>query len=274
MMKLSGNSFYFAREFAQLIKFGEISALAEPLFFFLLSVAGSCCLIFATATLSGKIKNKWKEKRFSLSAVGLCLSILLFINISVINAGLNTNIGYDYYNHENILDSYELKFKKTGYGKPPLTIHIDEPIISDSVYLIGFLTDAHTLKQKEAVAEVFITDATSRVTQYTMKAGLDTADYAIDRPKARSQRMHTAENAKIVHNWLIRDKSNHYYYGHAYLCRIRLSSPRGIRSIRIKFTANTGELALTHLRILQAEDFMEKAETSDKSSRKSQLFIK
>jgi len=274
LMKLSGNSVYFAREFAQFTKFGEISALAEPLFYFLLSAAGFCCLIFATVTLSGKIKNKWEEKRFSLFAIGLCLSILFLINISVINAGLNTNIGYDYYNHENILDSYELKFEKTGYGKPPLTIRIDEPIISETVYLIGLLTDAQTLKQNEAVAEVFITDVTGSVTQYTMKAGIDTADYAIDHPKARSQRMHTAENAKIVHNWLIRDKSNHYYYGHAYLCKIRLSSPRGIRSIRIKFTAKTGELALTHLRILQAEDYMEKSETSDKSSRKSSLLIK
>lgn len=250
MMKLSGNSFYFVREFVQFIKFGKISALAEPLFFFLLSIAGFCCLIFITLTIS-KLKNKWKEKRFSLAVIILCLSIISLINISVINAGLNTDIDYDYYNYDNILDSYELKFEKTGYKKLPLTIQIDEPMVSDSVYLIGFLTDSHELRQEEAVAEVFITDANASVIRYTMKAGIDTADYAIDHPEAVSQRMHTAEDAKIVHNWLIRDKSTLYYYGHAYLCRIKLASPREIRSVRIEYRAKTGDFALTHLRILQ-----------------------
>jgi hypothetical protein len=85
----------------------------------------------------------------------------------------------------------------------------------DRFSVITFLNGAPDVPQGERVAEVELVAPESQ-TRFDLRAGVDTADFTVNRPESRPVRGHTAPLDHACFSWRVGDDSNRFYTANAY----------------------------------------------------------
>jgi hypothetical protein len=81
--------------------------------------------------------------------------------------------------------------------------------------MITFLEDAASVNQGERVATIEIESGAQR-SSFEMRAGMDTADFALMRPESRAEKRHQIPGDRVSFAWRIRDDSDRLYTARAY----------------------------------------------------------
>ena len=78
--------------------------------------------------------------------------------------------------------------------------------------------------------------AAEKRSRFELRAGVDTADFAVDRPELRAERAHTAPLDRACFSWRVSDDSGHFYTARAY--RTVFEPPFAEREATLKVTSS------------------------------------
>ncbi|MDA0841106.1 MAG: glycosyltransferase family 39 protein [Planctomycetota bacterium] len=118
------------------------------------------------------------------------------------------------------------------------------------LFLIGFLKGATHLEQGSVFGKIKIKDSEGNIYEQDLIVGKHAADIACLSPFHLSSARHGYDNLKVVHDWLLRDETGQYFWGHACACHFYF--PERIRPLRITITLliEDAEYVLTGIRAL------------------------
>lgn len=106
---------------------------------------------------------------------------------------------------------------------------------SERFSVITFLDAAPDAAQGEPVATVELIAGGQR-SEFVLRAGVDTADFEVERPESAAQRAHTPPLDRAAMSWRVRDDSSRFYTARAYLSVF--DSPVASKTTELKLTSS------------------------------------
>jgi HEAT repeat protein len=126
----------------------------------------------------------------------------------------NTDLDYAYRRKEHLGEKRAFVLERIEPGRS-FTWQFESSNPSDRFSVITFLDEAEDVPQGERVATVVL-EADGKSSEVELRAGVDTADFAIDRPESSGARGHTAPLDRASFSWRVREDSGHFYTARAY----------------------------------------------------------
>ncbi len=145
------------------------------------------------------------------------------------------------WSQENLL----LSLGKVCITEPRKTTTIDlpEPIIIDSIHIVGSLGCSTTIAQGTNVLEIRAIDINGKSESYFLKAGEHLSESAINRPDVASEIKH--RTAKVFKQFPIEGQS---WLGNSYVSKTSLIEPSVIRQLQIYLPQeNTGAVVINKI---------------------------
>jgi|GEM_PF-3118046 len=129
-----------------------------------------------------------------------------------------------------------------GGENDPKTLVLKDGVSLTRLSLTSFLSHSVSIPQGMEVARVLLEKADGGTIIVPIRAGVETAEWAIDRPglKCLHQRALPAES------W---DMAGEGYQGHAYLMEKQFPVPLRVSKIRLEYTASPGKLLIKKISI-------------------------
>lgn len=167
--------------------------------------------------------------------------------------------GLDILNVKYLLYERPVKLKESGttiiydgipFHNDPLSIELSPgeklvtdltPVTASELALVSTLGNALHLPDETPVAKIILRAQGSPIAEYEIRAGRDTAEWAIDRPDARAAAKH--RRAKIAESWAVSSPSGSFE-GHRYLTRIPFDRAE-LTNIEIHSLVKEGALFIT-----------------------------
>jgi hypothetical protein len=81
-------------------------------------------------------------------------------------------------------------------------------------------------------------------TTFSLRAGVDTADFAVDRPESIAERAHTAPLDRACFSFRVRDDSSAFYTARAYRSVFTSPVPARTASVKVTSSLERGAIAL------------------------------
>jgi hypothetical protein len=152
------------------------------------------------------------RRRFVLSALAVCwLAAMGWI----VALGRNTDVDYEYRVSERFEREEEPAVERLEPNQS-YTWEFASSNPSDRFSVITFLDGAAEVPQGQRVGMVEVTMDGQRF-EYELRAGVDTAEFAVERPESRARRAHTSPLGRACYAFRVRDDSGHFYTARAYL---------------------------------------------------------
>ena len=114
---------------------------------------------------------------------------------------------------------------------------------ADRFSVITYLEGAASVPQGERVATVELKTSEAQF-HYEIRAGVDTADFEIDRPESGAERAHTAPLDRVSFSWRVHDDSSHFYTAKAYRSVFTSPLPSRKTTLKVTSTLQRGTLAV------------------------------
>jgi len=146
----------------------------------------------------------------------------------------NTDLDYAYRRTERLAEKRAFVLERLEPGRS-FTWRFESSNPSDRFSLITFLDEADDVPRGERVATVEL-EADGKRSQFELRAGVDTADFAIDRPESANARGHAAPLDRTAFSWRVRDDSGHFYTARAY--RTVFASPEAAPRTSLTLTSS------------------------------------
>ena len=118
-------------------------------------------------------------------------------------------------------------------------IHSANP--SDRFSVITFMDGAIDVATGEKVATVELAAGDARY-PFDLRAGIDTADFAVDRPESKAVRAHTAPLDRALFSWRVGDDSSRFYTARAYGRVMMASVPARKTTLTVTSTLTHGAI--------------------------------
>jgi hypothetical protein len=181
----------------------------------------------------------------SMGAAGLAASFWLW---GVAGA---TDLDHDYHTVRWTERKREMQPRMLVSGKShQWRFTSDSPL--ERLYLVTFLTDAADIPQDTPVARVQIRTGNGQPTKRPLLAGVDTADFAVDRPESSALTGHRVPLDRTAWSYRVRDDSSHFYTARAYVTEIALPKGTTKGTAHIRSTVPHGAVALALLVVDEA----------------------
>ena len=133
----------------------------------------------------------------------------------IVALGRNTDLDYEYRVEQRFEREEEPAVERLEPNQS-YTWQFASSNPSDRFSLITFLDGAAEVPQGERVATVVLTSDGQRF-EFELRAGVDTAEFASERPESSARRAHTSPLDRACHSFRVRDDSGHFYTARAYL---------------------------------------------------------
>ncbi|HKX31895.1 MAG TPA: YfhO family protein [Blastocatellia bacterium] len=115
-----------------------------------------------------------------------------------------------------------------------------EEIVADTLALVTMMTNSTKIEQGAPVAKITIRTVEGRVVERFLRAGIDSSEFACDRPDVQAKIRHA--RAPIYDSWP--GDPQHSYSNHRYLARVDLGERLPVRRIEIVKLVETGGVLL------------------------------
>ena len=137
----------------------------------------------------------------------------------------------------------EFKIGGTGEDKE---FFLNYPIKISSLILYTSLANSTSIPRGQTVARIHFQKKDGSIRPISIRAGIETAEWAIDRPGLRC--FH--QKAQVAESWEI---SHEGYQGHAYIFKTTFSVPIEISKIRFEYLGDQGSLIIKKMLINNLE---------------------
>lgn len=114
-----------------------------------------------------------------------------------------------------------------------------DPILKEKIVILSYMGNAEKINQGEKVAVVRLFSQGKKADEIYLKAGEDTAEWAIDREDVRSICRH--QKAKVAYSWREKDKIGDIFKGYFYLSQHQLKSG-WIDELELEYLSSIGRL--------------------------------
>jgi HEAT repeat protein len=151
----------------------------------------------------------------------------------VMALGRNTDVDYEYRVKQGYERAEERAVERLGPDESH-TWQFASSNPSDRFSVITFLDGAVQVPQGQRVATVEVT-SDEQSFQYELRAGVDTADFAVERPESRGGSRHTSPLDRACYSFRVHDDSGHFYTARAY--RSVFETPIASRKSSLKVTS-------------------------------------
>ncbi len=169
-----------------------------------------------------------------ITAAGVALAVVwLGVMGWVFAMARNTDLDYAYRRHERLTEKRAFVLERLLPGRS-FTWNFESSNPSDRFSLITFLDEAVDVPEDERVATIEL-EADGKRSQFELRAGIDTADFAIDRPESKDARGHAAPLDRTSFSWRVRDDSGHFYTARAY--RTVFATPTAAKTTSLTLTS-------------------------------------
>jgi len=203
--------------------------------------------IFCWASLRGlRPELSGLSRRGWIGAVAACAVAALWVS----QLCASTDLDRDYQSKRWTERKRELRPKRLARGeKHTWNFSSHSPL--EQLQVVTFLTDATEIKAGGVVGTIVV-HGSGKPQRIKLKAGVDTADFRIDRPESSDARKHTSPVENTAWSYRVRDASSHYYNARAYLHTVPL--PEGMLDGRVEVRSSIamGELAVGWLQVEEA----------------------
>ena len=132
----------------------------------------------------------------------------------IVSLGGHTDLEYGYRIRQRDVRKREPAIEHLLPGQS-FTWEIESANPSDRFSVITFMDGAIDVATGEKVATVELAAGDARY-PFDLRAGIDTADFAVDRPESKAVRAHTAPLDRAFFSWRVRDDSSRFYTARAY----------------------------------------------------------
>jgi len=245
VLSYSSNFGFLAREVVGGLRGGSWAPILEALCWYGLvlgPLVGLCALWLRPPPWPW---GRWlRTQRLVMGAVAAWLLVLA----GVWGVAASTDLDRDYHHRRWTERKREIQPRRLPAGKR-YTWNFSSNSPLESVRLVTFLTGAEEVESEEQVGLVVVSVDGKKKKRVPLLAGVDTADFLIDRPESLDTRGHGAPLEQAAWTYRVRDRSSHFYTAHAYVHTIRL--PAGTRSgkVQVRSMVSEGELALAWLQV-------------------------
>jgi hypothetical protein len=154
----------------------------------------------------------------------------------------NTNLDYGYQIKQNFERKREFRIERLEPGQSH-TFRFESANPSARFSIITFLASAESVPQGERVATVELL-AGDKTSPFELRAGVDTADFAVDRPESKGIKAHTAPLDRAVFSYRVDDDSARFYTARAYRSVFEAPDPAATTALTITSTMKQGSLAV------------------------------
>ncbi|MBN2383121.1 hypothetical protein JXQ70_09590 [bacterium] len=117
-----------------------------------------------------------------------------------------------------------------------------QAITASSMILISSLSFSEYLEQGEEIARIVVTDTDNQQWTWSVKAGIDSSEWAWDCPGMRFRH----KRARIAHSWTV-EMQGRSFEGHKYFSQYDFGRPIHIDTIKIQYVAPLGCLEVCNL---------------------------
>ncbi|MFH0787773.1 MAG: YfhO family protein [Pseudomonadota bacterium] len=144
-----------------------------------------------------------------------------------------------YFIGKNVKSNFNngLKLWKFGGKYDDKELELNRPVKISTLAIVSFLSHSTSISQGQEVARVVLEKENGSSSRLSLRAGIETAEWAIDRPGLEC--LH--KKARVSESWEI---PNEGYQGHAYLFEKNFSNPKEVSKIGLEYLANQGDLLI------------------------------
>ena len=174
------------------------------------------------------------ERKRVLAAAAAFGVVWLGVTGWLVAIARNTDVDYGYRHKEKFAQRRELGLERLGPGQT-FTWTFESANPSDRFSVVTFLDEAADARQGERVATIDL-QAGETKSQSELRAGIDTADFAVERPESAAERAHTAPLDRAAFSFRVRDDSGQFYTARAY--RSVLTPPQAARKTSLTVTSS------------------------------------
>jgi len=228
------------RETVGALRAGDLGQLLGALFWVAVLVTATL-LAYTIATQFGRLAARIPPRslqRIAIPALALAGIALLSWMVSL---GAKTDVDYRLLIEQSYAGQREIKVTRLAPGATyTLPVSFENPA---SIGLITFLEDAADVPQGTRVATIEVGGSGERA-QFELLAGVNTADFSIDRPELKAERRHTAPLDKACFSFRVGDDSSHLYTAKAYCADFQLPNVESEFEITVTSTLEHGALAV------------------------------
>jgi hypothetical protein len=241
---------FLLRETVGALENWDLASLFSVVFWAALLLAAACLAYFVWS------RKDWWTSRMAQPAVrratfiGLGLAWVAMMGWLAM-LGVATNVDYRVFSTQAPGAQRVIKIERIEPGGT-LTVPLPLREPAGSVSLITFLDGAEHVPQGSPVATVEFDPSWNRQ-HFDLRAGVDTADIAIDRPESKTERAHSAPLNKACYSWRIRDDSSHFYTARAYVSEFAVQNPGQSGSLTVTSTLDRGTLAVIVVNVLESK---------------------
>ncbi len=180
-----------------------------------------------------------KRKRFVVVALAVCWLATMGWLVAL---GRNTDVDYEYRAKARFEREEELAAERLEPDQS-YTWQFASSNPSDRFSVITFLDGAVDVPQGQRVATVEVTSDEQRF-QFELLAGVDTADFAVERPESNAERAHTSPLDRASFSYRVRDDSGHFYTARAYRSVFELPVASRKSTLKVTSSLTRGAIAV------------------------------
>ncbi len=169
------------------------------------------------------------------------------IDPRIYRSDLTTNREERYFPEFRRFSGPSVSFTLTGDKE--VIIPVASPNQVSSIRIISFLAYASTLEEGETIALVTVVDNTGKCHDLYLKAGEDTADWALGHP-GYDRSIYQHGKAEVYNKWRM-NYSGSLGWGNKYITYLRLATPITPVKVMIKYVNNTGVWIVDDLALVE-----------------------
>jgi hypothetical protein len=118
----------------------------------------------------------------------------------------------------------------------------DKPLQTNRIEIISFLKFAAHIPQGEKVAEIILWDKKEKLFKLPIRAGIETAEWALDRPNLKGEH----RKIEVAKSWEAPEKG---YFGHHYRGLLTLYKSIELIGVELRYTRSDGQLEISQMKI-------------------------
>lgn len=255
--KLDGNVLRCSSEFGCLLR-ETVGALRSWDFGALLAAlawaASLAAAVFLTYTVWSR-SGEWAARVPPRARARLFVSASAIAWVAIMGwlvaLGAGTNLDYRDLTKRRIAKKAQLEIERIDPGRTfTLPLRLGSPIASVSV--VTFLEDAADVPQGAQVATLEL-DASEKHEQFDLRAGVDTADFAVGRSESAAGRLHAAPMDRACLSWRVVDDSSRFYTARAFRTVLEVPDIGQSAVLKVTSTLERGKLAVVMVNVLEAK---------------------
>ena len=248
VLRMSGDVACLLRETVGALRARDLGQLLAAMFWTVLLLLASFAAYFVWSRRDrcAAFVARPGRRRVALVALGL-------VGVGVLGwlaaLGAATDVDYRFLSTRQTAGRRELKLLRIEPGKS-LTVPLALRNAASGVTMITFLDGATDVPQNAPVATVEFDPAWSK-TRFDLRAGIDTADFAVDRPETRTPSSHRAPLERACFSWRVRDDSSHFYTARAYASAFDTRNPGAAGTMTVTSSLDRGTLLVVMVNVFE-----------------------